>query len=193
MLAPIIEFFLQLVILGGSHNNSNERPHMSDVHSDMTERENLLFAVFGWNLRRATFTIFSLNIIAVGSFTADGGLLEPTGMVKTTPHKTIFAVWISTRNSRTGQKLNKLAQLQQLNCWHEVQSENTNNVWSNLKHLGNLWAKLMPFHKAIMHWRSFVFRSLSSLFCQLVSSSLDCLPCLDVRTLWLKFGSPFIP
>ena len=43
--------------------------------------------------------------------------------VKTTPHKTIFAVWISTRNSRTGQKLNKLVQRQQLNCWHEVQSE----------------------------------------------------------------------
>ena len=32
-------------------------------------------------------------------------------IVKTTPHKTILAVWISTMNSRTGQKLNKLVQL----------------------------------------------------------------------------------
>ena len=33
-----------------------------------------------------------------------------------------------------------------------------------------------------------------SLLCfQLVSSSLDCVPCLDTRTLWLKFESPFIP
>ena len=60
--------------------------------------------------------------------------------VKTTPHKTIFAVWISTRNSRTGEKLNKLVQRQQLNWWSEVQSENPNNVWRDLKHLGNLWA-----------------------------------------------------
>ena len=30
--------------------------------------------------------------VAVGSFTADGGLLQPTGGVKTTPHKTIFTV-----------------------------------------------------------------------------------------------------
>ena len=45
-------------ILGGAHNNSNESPHMSDVQSDMIERRNLLFAVFGSNLRRATSTIF---------------------------------------------------------------------------------------------------------------------------------------
>ena len=31
---------------------------MSDVQSDMIERRNLLFAVFGSNLRRATFTFF---------------------------------------------------------------------------------------------------------------------------------------
>ena len=30
--------------------------------------------------------------VAVGSFTADCGLLQPTGRVKTTPHKSIFAV-----------------------------------------------------------------------------------------------------
>ena len=34
---------------------------------------------------------------------------------------------------------------------------------------------------------------ISLLCCHLVSSSLDCFPCLDARTLWLKFESPFIP
>ena len=51
-----------------------------------------MFAVFGSDLRRATFTIFAFYFVAVGSFTADDGLLQPTGGVKTTPHKTIFAV-----------------------------------------------------------------------------------------------------
>ena len=37
------------------------------------------------------------------------------------------------------------------------------------------------------------FFVVSLLCCQLVSSSLDCLPCLDARTLWLKFESPFMP
>ena len=58
----------------GAHNNSHESPHVSDVQSDMIERGNLLFAVFGLNLRRATFTICSY-FVAVGSCTADGGLL----------------------------------------------------------------------------------------------------------------------
>ena len=40
--------------------------------------------------------------------------------VKTTPQKTILAVWISTKNSSTSQKLNKLVQRQQLNWLHEV-------------------------------------------------------------------------
>ena len=35
---------------------------------------------------------FFSYFVADGSFTADGGLLQPTGCVKTTPHKTIFAV-----------------------------------------------------------------------------------------------------
>ena len=39
-----------------------ESPHMSNVKSDMTERGNLLFAVFGSNLRRATFTICSFFV-----------------------------------------------------------------------------------------------------------------------------------
>ena len=62
------------------------------MQSDMIERGDPLFAVFGKNLRRATFTIFLFYFVAVGSFTADVGPLQPTGGVKTTPHKTIFAV-----------------------------------------------------------------------------------------------------
>ena len=37
------------------------------------------------------------------------------------------------------------------------------------------------------------FFVVSLLCCQLVSSSLDCFPRLDARTLWLKFESSFIP
>ena len=44
------------------------------MQSDMIERGDPLFAVFGLNLRRATFTTCSY-FVAVGSFTADGGLL----------------------------------------------------------------------------------------------------------------------
>ena len=61
------------------------------MQSDMIEREDPLFTVFGYNLRRATFKIFFFYFVAVGSFTADGGLLQPTVSVKTTPHKSIFA------------------------------------------------------------------------------------------------------
>ena len=38
------------------------------------------------------FHDFFFYFVAVESFTADGGLLQPTRGVKTTPHKTIFAV-----------------------------------------------------------------------------------------------------
>ena len=98
--------------------------------------------------------------------------------VKTTPHKTVFAVWNYTRNSRTGQKLNKLVQRQvelttrstewksqQCVKWPETLGESVSVVDANA------WA--------IMHWRSFVFVvSLSSLLSVSVivlwlSSSLD--------------------
>ena len=42
----------------------------------MIERGDPLFAVFGSNLRRATFNDFFSYFVAVGSFTADGGLLH---------------------------------------------------------------------------------------------------------------------
>ena len=45
--------------------------------------------IFGENLRRMAFTN-SFYFVADGSFTADGGLVKPTGGVKTTPQKTRF-------------------------------------------------------------------------------------------------------
>ena len=78
ILAAIIEFFLQLVAMERFLVEliiiQNESLHMSDVQSDMIERWSLLFAVFGSNLRRATFTI-CCYFVAIGSFAADGGLL----------------------------------------------------------------------------------------------------------------------
>ena len=50
------------------------------MQSYMIERGDLLFAVVGWNLRRSTFTICSY-FVAIGPFTADGRLLQPTGGV----------------------------------------------------------------------------------------------------------------
>ena len=49
------------------------------------------------------FVFIVLYFVATGSFTADGGLLQPTEGVKTTPQKTRFRSVNSTRNSRTGQ------------------------------------------------------------------------------------------
>ena len=37
------------------------------------------------------FILIVLYFVAIGSFTADGGLLQPTGGVKTTQHKTRFS------------------------------------------------------------------------------------------------------
>ena len=49
------------------------------MQSDMIEREDPLFAVFGQDLRRVYFQDFS---VAVRSFTAHGSLLQPTGECK---------------------------------------------------------------------------------------------------------------
>ena len=45
------------------------------------------------------------------------------GRCKYNTSNDVFAVWISTRNSRTGQKLSKWLQRQEFNWRHEVQSE----------------------------------------------------------------------
>ena len=77
------------------------------MQSDMKEREDPLCAVFSQNVRRVDSQVV-LKFVAVGSFTADSRLLQPTGGVKTTPQKSESL----QRNSRTGQKLNKWVQRQ---------------------------------------------------------------------------------
>ena len=49
------------------------------------------------------FVFIVLYFVANGSFTADGGLLQPTESVKTTPQKTRCRSVNSTRNSRSSQ------------------------------------------------------------------------------------------
>ena len=60
------------------------------MQSDMIERRGPVVCRFG--IKPQTCDFHFLYFVAVGSFTADGGLLQPTGSVKTTPHKSIFAV-----------------------------------------------------------------------------------------------------
>ena len=50
----------------------------------------------------------------------------------------------------------------------------------------------MPMHESSCIEDPSFLQSLS-FCCQLVSLPFDCLPCLDARTLWLNFESPFIP
>ena len=78
-------------IPGGADNNSNESPQMS-LRAKRHDRTVRPVVCRLWTKpQTCDFHDFS-SFVAVGSFTADGGLLLPTGSVKTTPHKTIFAV-----------------------------------------------------------------------------------------------------
>ena len=63
----------------------------SEIYPKRLNAKDLFTPMNGDNLRRVTFT-FSGYFVADGSFTADGGLLQSTGGVKTTPHKSISAV-----------------------------------------------------------------------------------------------------
>ena len=112
--------------------------------------------------RTCDFHIFSY-FVAVGSFTADGGLLQPTGGVKTTPHKTNFAVWISTRNFRTGQKLNNSGTVTTLELVTRSAERKAQQCVKWPKTLGKSVSVVDANAWGIIHWRSFVFRSLSSL------------------------------
>ena len=65
--------------------------------------------------RLSRIFLIVLSFVADRSFTADGGLLQPTGSAKTTPQKTRFRSVNSTRNLRTCQKLSKWLQRQEFN------------------------------------------------------------------------------
>ena len=98
-MALIIEFFLQLAAMERflvELMTINKKVHnWAHVQSDMIERRNPLCAVFSQNLRRVDFQEFLFfRFVAVRSFTADSGLLQPAGCVNTTPHTSIFSLWI---------------------------------------------------------------------------------------------------
>ena len=61
------------------------------------------------------FVFIVLYFVAIGSFTADGGLLQPTGSVKTTPQKTRFRSVNLYKEFAYRSKLSKWLQRQQLN------------------------------------------------------------------------------
>ena len=94
-MAPIIEFFVQLVAIERflvELMTVRKKVHkLACVQRDMIEREDSLFAVFG-QPQTWRFSSF-FDFVAVGSFAVDGSLLQPTGG--------------STKNSRTGQKVYK--------------------------------------------------------------------------------------
>ena len=85
-----------------------------------------------------------------------------TDCANTTLHKTIFAAWISTRNSRTGQKLNKFGALTASEF--VTQSDRPNKMCNELKHWGNPRVHLMTRERcglnhswACLFLSSFVF------------------------------------
>ena len=61
----------------------------TEMHRVLSERGDLLLAVFGKILRKKTF-MNSIHFVTDWSFTADGGLLYPTVCVNTTPQMTRF-------------------------------------------------------------------------------------------------------
>ena len=72
------------------------------MQSDMVERGNRCVRSLDKTSDERLSRI-SFHFVAIGSFTADGGLLQPTGSVKTTPRRTRFRSVNSARNSCTRQ------------------------------------------------------------------------------------------
>ena len=106
-MAPIIEFFLQLVAMERFLVElMTESPRLSlRAKSDMIERGDPLWVPsFHKTSDVSTFKMF-LRFVAVRSFTADSSLLQPTGGVNTTPHTVHFSQWntcVHTHGSSLG-------------------------------------------------------------------------------------------
>ena len=121
-------------------------------------------------------SVFVLYFVAIGSFTTDGGLLQPTGVVKTTPQKTRsqcespqgirVQVKIEYMNTVTRIKIDDMKHRAKPKTMCEV----TWNTWGTCV-LERSWCQCMSLH-ALKILR---FRSLSFCF-QLLSLSFDCLP-----------------
>ena len=90
-------------------------------------------------LSRICFIV--LYFVAIGSFTADVGLLQPTGCVKTTPRKTRFRsvrIYKICKEFTYRWKVNMWEHCQQLKLVTRMQSdkhEHMFNVAANLKHV----------------------------------------------------------
>ena len=88
-------------------------------------------AVFSQNLRRVDFQDF-FCLLQFDRLQLTVVCCNRRG-VKTTPQKTIFAVWIYTRNSCTGQKVNKFGAL--TSSEFVTQNDKSNNMLNDLKHV----------------------------------------------------------
>ena len=165
---------------------------MSDVQSDMIERGNLLFVVFGSNPRRATFTFFSY-FVAVESFTSDVGLLSPTGCVKTTPHKTFSrcetqqGIRVQVRNWIIWYSYNNWIVDTKCRVKIPTKCDVTWNIWEVCE---RSWCQCMSHH-ALKIVRLCVVSLSSLLSVSVVVLWLSSL--FHARTLWVKFEFPFIP
>ena len=87
--------------------------------------------------RTQRFTYFQILYYVLERWTRTHNqiLHGKTDCANTTLHKTIFAAWISTRNSRTGQKVNKFGALTASEF--VTQSDRPNKMCNELKHWGN--------------------------------------------------------
>ena len=145
-------------ILGGVHNNSKNVDKWGCMQSDLIQRGNPLFAVFGYNLRRATFNFwFCCRWIC-----QDKHLTSPFSQCESLQGiPAQVRKWIS------------LAHWQQLNWWHEIQNDKSNNMCIELK--------LVETHEYIQWLVNAVDWTTAELvcFCRVpsllsVSASLDC-------------------
>ena len=83
------------------------------------------------------FVFIVLCFVVIGSFAVDGGLLQPTGCVKTTPQKTRFSQCELHKEFAYRSKLRKKVTATRIHIDDMNHSAKPNNVGSDLKHLGN--------------------------------------------------------
>ena len=94
----------------------------------------------------STFHDFFWRFAAVRSFTADSGLLQPTGCVNTTPHTSIFSLWIYSSSVNLYKELSYRLKVNKFDALttSELVSRHTERQaqqcvkWPET--LGNLWA-----------------------------------------------------
>ena len=116
-MAPIIEFFLQLValerFLAELMTISRKVHNWAHVKSDMIERETRCECRLFTKPQTCWLSSF-FKFVAVRSFAADSSLLQPTGGVSTTRH-TSHVLTFSHLNTRTC-----VAQVISLTCAHHI-------------------------------------------------------------------------